>query len=174
LELALVLTSGNIYLAGMDFSVNDIKSHARPNGFDYLFYGTASRLRPVYSQLFSRSRDIKSGGSLDIYAGWFKNRLEFLKKTFKKDRIFTLTGTTSFGTSSDDINFFQAVSMEGDPASRVKKACDVLVAALKNPDFSETLIEELAVMLFPSKQKTCKNEIAGAINDITLRYRGGM
>jgi hypothetical protein len=87
LDLALNLSTGNIYLAGMDLSVRDIRSHARPYGFDHLLYGKATRLNPVYSQAFTRSNKIRSGKSHDVYAAWFKSRIETLP-----DRIFSLGG----------------------------------------------------------------------------------
>jgi hypothetical protein len=87
LELAMVLGKGEIFLAGMDLGVQDIRTHARPYGFDYLFFGTASRLRPLYSQYFTRSGDMKAGGSYDVYAAWFGNRLSSLPQ-----RVFTLGG----------------------------------------------------------------------------------
>ncbi|MDR0495913.1 MAG: DUF115 domain-containing protein, partial [Treponema sp.] len=64
LELALILGKGSIFLAGMDLAVKDIQSHARPNGFDHLFMGIASRFRPMYSQSFIRSGEMRAGGSM--------------------------------------------------------------------------------------------------------------
>jgi len=87
LELALILSSGSIFLAGMDLAIPDIQSHVRPYGFDQLFFGAASRLRPVYSQYFLRSREIKAGGSHDVYAAWFKNKIASWPA-----RIFSLGG----------------------------------------------------------------------------------
>jgi hypothetical protein len=87
LELAMVLNSDSVFLAGMDLAVQDIKTHARPYGFDHLFSGTASRLRPLYSQYFTRSWDMKAGGSHDVYAAWFRNKLSSWSQ-----RIFSLGG----------------------------------------------------------------------------------
>jgi hypothetical protein len=87
LELALIIGTGSIFLAGMDLAVKDIQSHARPNGFDHLFFGTASRLRPVYSQFFVRSGEMRAGGSYDVYAAWFKSKIASWPA-----RIFSLGG----------------------------------------------------------------------------------
>jgi hypothetical protein len=170
LDLAMILTSGNIFLAGMDLSVNDIKSHARPNGFDYLFYGSASRLRPVYSQVFKRSSDIKSGGSLEIYAAWFKSRIAEWP-----DRIFSLGGNHEVFENSlpkkplekeerRSENWFKVISASGSVQGRVKQAAEALQASLNDSKFAATLTEELAPLLCPSNNNTV--EIARILGEI--------
>jgi hypothetical protein len=76
LDLAFVLTSGPIYITGMDLANQDIRTHARPYSFERLLEEKATRFNPVYSQSFVRSRAIEAGGSHRIYASWFKERLE--------------------------------------------------------------------------------------------------
>ncbi|MDR3333737.1 MAG: DUF115 domain-containing protein [Treponema sp.] len=75
LDLAFVLTSGPIYITGMDLANQDIRTHARPYSFERLLEEKATRFNPVYSQSFVRSRAIEAGGSHRIYASWFKERL---------------------------------------------------------------------------------------------------
>jgi hypothetical protein len=76
LDLAFYLTGGNIYIAGMDLALKDIRSHARPYGFDALWEQDEGRLNPVYSQAFTRALGIRAGGSYGIYASWFSRQLE--------------------------------------------------------------------------------------------------
>jgi len=75
LDLALFLTGGNIYFAGLDFSHRDIKTHARPYAFDKIPESAASRLTPHYSLTFEREAAISKSGSLGIYSAWFKTHL---------------------------------------------------------------------------------------------------
>jgi hypothetical protein len=190
LDLAMILTAGGIFLAGMDLSVTDIKSHARPNGFDYLLYGCASRTLPVYSQTFKRSSDIKSGKSLEIYAEWFKSRIAAFP-----DRIFSLggnhevfenslpkkplieTGSKNLTTEYTEktlflcetlcssvvkYSSFKVVPANGSAQGRVKQAADALQASLNDPKFSTTLTDELAPLLYPSVDNIAENKTAVA------------
>ncbi|MDR2101840.1 MAG: DUF115 domain-containing protein [Treponema sp.] len=75
LDLAFSLTRGRVFIAGMDLSHRDIRTHARPYSFERFREEKASRLYPVYTQDFLRSRAMASGGSHDIYASWFSRRL---------------------------------------------------------------------------------------------------
>ena len=175
LDLALVLSSGNIFLAGMDLSVQDIRSHARPYGFDHLFFGVASRLRPVYSQYFIRSGDIKAGGSHDVYAAWFKNRIASWPQ-----RVFSLGGNhaafednlpspSTMGTmpltsmSHNAADCFKLVKTNHSPSDRRSRAAETLIAALDNPQYAATLTGELAPLLFPSRSDVQPTEIAMTI-----------
>jgi len=179
LELALELTNGSIFLAGMDLSVCDIRSHARPNGFDHLFFGCASRLRPVYTQYFIRSGGIKAGGSLDVYAAWFKSRLDAFPK-----RIFSLGGNhevfnglkpeNPFGGNGNSRNpgrdYFEPVKQADIPEGRARRAVQAIITALGDPKYARTLADELSPLLFPSQTDVPAEEIAGALRDIAKRY----
>jgi len=179
LELALELGTGNIFLAGMDLSVCDIRSHARPNGFDHLLFGAATRLRPVYTQYFLRSNGIKSGGSLDVYAAWFKSRVGSFPK-----RVFSLGGNHEVFDGlkldcplGDDGNsrppgreHFEPVKQADIPEGRARRAAEALCAALGDPRYAQTLCAELSPLLFPSQTDVPAQEIAGALRDIAKRY----
>ena len=179
LELALELSNGPIFLAGMDLSVCDIRSHARPNGFDYLFFGTATRLRPVYTQYFIRSGNIKSGGSLDVYAAWFKSRLSSLPK-----RVFSLGNNHEvFDELTRDCPFegngnkrthaeehFELVKPAVIPEGRARRAEKAISAALDDPRYAQTLCAELSPLLYPSQTDVPAQEIAGVLHDIAKRY----
>jgi len=194
LELALTLSSGNIFLAGMDLAVQDIRSHARPYGFDHLFFGVASRLRPVYSQYFIRSGDIKAGGSHDVYAAWFKNRIASWPQ-----RIFSLGGNhaafesnlpamplTAPHDAGQAHDPFKLVTPNYSPSERCGRAAETLIAALDDPQYAAALTGELAPLLFPSRCGVSSGgvspcgvppldvlpaEIAEAVRGIALPYR---
>jgi len=179
LELALELGSGNIFLAGMDLSVCGIRSHARPNGFDHLFYGSATRLRPVYTQYFLRSNGIKSGGSLDVYAAWFKSRIGlFPKRVFslgnnhevfdclKQENLFV--GNVNSRTAGQ--THFEPVKRADIPEGRAGRAAEAICAALGDSKYAKTLTGELSPLLFPSRTDVPAEEIAGTLRDIAGRY----
>ena len=171
LELAMVLSGGNIFLAGMDLSVRDIRSHARPYGFDHVFYGAASRFRPVYSQLFARSGDIQAGGSYDVYAAWFNSRVASMP-----GRVFSL-GASSAALPEKDLaagggqkdGMFRVIAAKGPPEERRAIAADTLIAALGNPQYAAALRAELAPLLFPSQPEAPAGEIADALRTIARR-----
>jgi hypothetical protein len=176
IDLALEITNGSIFLAGMDLSVRDILSHARPYGFDNLFYGIASRFRPVYSQCFLRSGQIRAGGSHDVYAAWFKTIIASWPK-----RIFSLGGNhavlnkalpesaLSVGEKQKDL--FKLITIDKIPAERCKYAEDILTKALDNTRHTAILTAELAPLLFPSRSDVQAVDIAQALRDITKQYR---
>jgi hypothetical protein len=181
LELALVLSSGSIFLAGMDLAVTDIRSHARPYGFDHLFYGIASRLRPVYSQHFMRSGEITAGGSHDVYAAWFKNRIASWPA-----RIFSLGGNHAVLENTPAViqkeffttevcrseNSFEVMTLNDSPAERCGRAAESLIAALGNPQYAAALCGELSPLLFPSRADVRPEEIAEALRGIVRSNHG--
>jgi len=182
LELALELSNGHIFLAGMDLSVCDIRSHARPNGFDHLLFGTATRLRPVYTQYFLRSGTIKSGGSLDVYAAWFKSRIaSFPKRVFSlgsNHEVFNeLTRDCPLeGNGNNRIHMedhFELVKPVDIPGGRARRALETISAALGDPRYASTLRHELSPLLFPSRMEVPADEIAHALHDIAKRYYNG-
>jgi len=182
LELAMVLSTGSIYVAGMDLGVRDIITHARPYGFDYLFYGAASRFMPVYSQNFFRCSGIRQGGSHDIYAAWFKNQLAHWPK-----RVFSLGGSHAvFGNESSlprqfprrksNDDHFKAlpvgVESGGDGMRRrlCEKGAASLIRALGDASFAGSLNAELAPLLFPGEAEITNERLIMAIADIAGRY----
>ncbi|MDR0456714.1 MAG: DUF115 domain-containing protein [Treponema sp.] len=180
LELALLLSSGSIFLAGMDLAIPDIRSHARPYGFDYLFWGAASRLRPLYSQHFIRSCEIRAGGSHDVYAAWFKTRIASLSA-----RIFSLGGNHAvLGNSLSQINtgggrggyknfdHFKIMTLNGSAAERCNCAAETLIAALDDPQYAALLSGELAPLLFPLRTGVPAGEIAEELRSIAGRKHG--
>jgi hypothetical protein len=172
-ELALLLSTGNIYLAGMDFSVSDGRSHVRPYGFDHLLWGKATRLAPFYSKSITRSSQIREGGSYGIYAAWFKNRLAAWPK-----RIFSLcenhevfeTGLPPKLVEKKNKNkndCFMAIPVEGDPACFCKRGVEALLKALEDPSCAAKIKAELKPMLFPEEDKVSSRELALRLKQIS-------
>ncbi|MDR2541988.1 MAG: DUF115 domain-containing protein [Treponema sp.] len=145
-ELALLLSSGNIYLAGMDFSIRDIRTHVRPYAFDNIFLMQANRLRPFYSQSFTRSKLLKEGGSMDIYAAWFADQIQTWPK-----RIHTLTNKKE-KTIKNTKEIFKEQNINEDPDLFYKRGIDALLTGINNPEYEEMIIKELFPLLLPDKK----------------------
>ncbi|MDR0539861.1 MAG: DUF115 domain-containing protein [Spirochaetaceae bacterium] len=86
LDLALFLTSGNIYTTGIDLRIDDVKIHARPYALDVFSYQKTNRFSPWYGQNFEHARAIQDGGSFNIYSDWFE---EFYRE--HSQRIFSFS-----------------------------------------------------------------------------------
>jgi len=173
-ELAMTLTRGNIYLAGIDLCVRDIRTHTRPYAFDCILEQNECRLTPVYSQNFIRSNLLKEGGSMDIYASWFKTQLSSWPK-----RIFSLGGShelfeTSFpseqSTSINSHEYFKTINVKEDPACFCKRGAAALLNAFDDSRYAENLRRELAPLLFPGENSVNIKELKAAITEISDRY----
>jgi len=171
-ELALILSGENIFLAGMDLCIKDIRTHTKPYGFDYILFNNARRLKPVYSEFFVRSKLLRDGGSMDIYAAWFKNQLELWPK-----RIFSIGGSHEiFGNSipsgqgavfKKTGEYFKAVKAGDDPEEFCKKGVTALLAALKDSRYKESLKVELASLLFPNEKEVSDNALEAAVYEVS-------
>ena len=165
-DLALTLTSADIYLAGIDLGVNDIRTHVRPYGFDYLLSDSADRFSPVYSKCFFRSGQMRSGGSMDIYASWFKNQISVWPK-----RIFSLGASHDFflkacpskKTIKETEILFKTITSDDDPALFPARASNALVRAIKDARYSQKIKDELAPLLFPEKKEITLYELEDAV-----------
>jgi hypothetical protein len=178
LDLALLFSSGGIYLAGMDLSVRDIRTHARPYGFDHLFYGSASRRRPLYSQCFARSARISAGGSHDVYAAWFRQqRSSWPNRIFSlgnNNAVFEDTGKPALPQrvpAPVPRENFQAAFVSGAAGGeRCRQGAAALVAALGDSRYAKTLGEELSPLLFPDRPNISGGDLVEAIWKMAERY----
>ena len=178
LDLAFVLTKGEVFLAGMDLGNRDIRSHARPYSFDGFIEEKADRFAPVYSQTFRRSSMLKAGGSYGIYASWFEKQLGLYPKRlhslggnnsvfdtiqtgapFKEDILPRTTRTPrtsedrrklrTWGLASPNSPNGTFIEFGADNVSdRPRRALMILERGLKDPGFSIKLEEELNALLF--------------------------
>ena len=159
IDLALTLSSGNIYLAGVDLCTKDIRTHVRPYSFDYLLSENSNRYSPVYSKSFIRSNMIKGGGSLEIYAAWFKNQMEIWpKKIFSIDNI-----DPQKAANKEEI--FKIFQINENEHKLYEKGLKILLAALKNSEYSHNLFLELTPMLFPGEKNKTEYELENAISE---------
>ncbi|MDR2729609.1 MAG: DUF115 domain-containing protein [Treponema sp.] len=166
-ELSLVLTSSNIYIAGMDLAVNDIRSHTRPYGFDEIFWGISSRFLPYYCQTFIRSKSIQEGGSMDIYASWFKNHSNSNRVFSIGGGIFEKANPLIRTTNINKNAFFKTVNVNAEKTDFRKKAVTALFRAFENQQYSGQLKSELSALLFSGAENISINEIRNKITELS-------
>jgi len=172
-ELALILSSANIYLAGMDLAVQDIRTHARPYSFDSLFLNKANRVNPFYSQCYTRSSLLNRGGSFNIYSSWFKSQ-----KTQWPYRIFSIGANSVFeeDPSMQSVfanqcklnknDYFKPVNSEESSMNFRERGAAALLSAMNNPEYSHNIKQELNTLLFPGENKTTDKDLETAIKEI--------
>ena len=171
LELAMIIGTGSIFLAGMDLAIRDIQSHARPYEFDRLLFDTASRLQPMYSQACIRSGEMKAGGSHDIYAAWFKNRIaswpaRIFSLGANHSVLNTLLPHESLQKSSKKKNaqeHFKVIPLNNPSQQRSALAAQAIINALADSQYSKALSAELGSLLFPLEPGVSCAEIAEMI-----------
>ena len=92
LDVAFALTSGDVFIAGLDLENSGIRAHARPYSLDRLIEEKSGRLAPCYSQAFKRAALLQAGGSFGIYASWFAKQLAAYPRQIyslgKNNRVF--------------------------------------------------------------------------------------
>jgi hypothetical protein len=190
LDLALLLSSGNIFITGMDLAVRDIKTHARPYGFDPLFWGQASRFSPFYSRIFSRAREINRGESLKVYAAWFRRQ-----QAAWPNRIFSMgnnnpvfqtlkpwdhpggglctgrarevaafpAGRTWETQGCQTLRDAAAWNIDAPAGISAARGAEILAEALSVPSLAESLSGELAPLLFPGQKYVPAGELAEGV-----------
>ncbi|MDR1307902.1 MAG: DUF115 domain-containing protein [Treponema sp.] len=152
LDLALFLSTGNVYLAGLDLTHRDLRTHARPYTFETAMDRSSCRFKPFHSRAFEREGIIRSSGSQDIYAAWFRTYLDSFPK-----RIFTLGGGRDLGippcpgvpamaeTGGKPPVFLPVPAAGTEP----RRGVPVLLEALDNPRLGARLSKELGELLIP-------------------------
>ncbi|MDR2795776.1 MAG: DUF115 domain-containing protein [Spirochaetaceae bacterium] len=142
LDLALYVSGGTVYMAGIDFSHRDIRTHAKPYTFDKILFDSANRLRPLYSLQFERAEMINASGANGIYADWFASQ-NYRRKIYSvtDGNVVVESGSGKRGASVFKYLKKNRVQM---PVTRL---VTVLVNALEAPDTGVKLSGELSELL---------------------------
>ncbi|MDR0878493.1 MAG: DUF115 domain-containing protein [Treponema sp.] len=174
LDLALLLSRGKIFITGMDLAVHDIRTHARPYGFDPLLRDTAFRLNPFYSQSFVRAGEINAGGSHRIYAAWFNEQLKNWP-----DRIFSLGKNNPVFAAlkkaelpaadpAKEQLFENPFTSVPAPPFSPEAAVKILDSALADRTLSGALSAELSPLLFSGSRNAAAIDIQAALHRLNL------
>ncbi|GAB6391793.1 MAG: DUF115 domain-containing protein [Treponematales bacterium] len=165
LDLALFLTAGEVYAAGLDLAPDGPRCHAAPYAFDRLEENAACRLAPRCSLAFIRARAAAEGGSLAVYAGWFAAQLPAWPR-----RVHFLEGSHPV-FASRVVKDIAAAPGPARPAgttvspaaATASQAAALLAGALKNPALAGQLTAELRPLLFPGGAPAGPEDLAGEI-----------
>jgi hypothetical protein len=168
LDLAFHISGGNVYIAGLDLAHRDLRTHARPHGFDRILEERADRFTPLYSQRFVRARDINKSGAYEVYASWFRGQLERYPKRLYSFKAGAVPGIPVISPDH--------VPPQGDPPVVTGARClnpgtsgpqgagakpgtrgrglgvRLLCHALTDPLFGRQLERELGELIFPDRE----------------------
>jgi hypothetical protein len=181
LDLAFSLSSGPVYVSGLDLCHADLVTHCRPYALDRLRDEGADRLAPAYSGTFEREAAIRGSRALSIYASWFKNelakyprplcalteenRLGIPRASFHKE-IRGSPKTEARG-SAGETAFSEAVS-PGNGGDGVH----ILVRGLEDPRAGTRIAAELGELLFPDGKNVKKADIENELRLLRRDFYG--
>lgn len=181
LDLAFFISSGPVYVSGLDFRHNDLAAHCRPYAFDRLAEETASRLEPAYSRTFERAGPLP--GAFTVYDAWFRKELpKYPKRLFalsenrlgipvqkpavlrrdnsrhrqQKPELPGLPGLIELPGLFDEHDEHDERGKCGEygkkPLPRKNDGIACLLEGLRDPLVRERLAPELAELLFPGRE----------------------
>ncbi|MDR3166666.1 MAG: DUF115 domain-containing protein, partial [Treponema sp.] len=184
LDLALVLTRGEIFIAGTDLSHRDLCTHARPYSFNRLMELRASRFHPLYSQAFVRAGVIAASGSLEVYAAWFgrqvaayPNRLRTLGSnnpvfnSLGSGKALRLPGPGGTTPAAKERFFFGGRITK--PSFSAEHALKTLLGALGDPALAPSISGELSPLLRAEEEDPSPRELIAIIRSLTEPYFSG-
>ncbi|MDR1149814.1 MAG: DUF115 domain-containing protein [Spirochaetaceae bacterium] len=165
-DLALHITSGVIYTAGINFSHKGIRTHVKPYAFDAILSNSTDRFRPLYTRQFERADMITKSGANSIYAGWF-SRQNYPRSIYSiTNDNWVFTGKSKKITA--DIFTFNKKKAEFNPVTNFISA---LFAALESPVTKDRLAYELSDMLFDGGESSKYENLRDELLQITEKYR---
>lgn len=163
LDLAFYVSGGTVYTAGIDFSHNDIRTHAKPYAFDKILFCAANRMRPLYSLQFERAEMINSSGANRIYAEWFA------AQNYRR-KIYSVTDDTVTVESESGKNNVVKHVKKKHVKNPVTRLVTVLINALGSPEMSGKLTEELSGLLL-NGPPAAGNSLQEELMRISGKYR---
>jgi len=170
LDLAFALTSGEIFICGLDLANSGIRSHARPYALDRFLEEKAGRLNPLYSQAFKRSGLLKAGGSYGIYASWFEKQLASYPRRLyslgKNNSVFSPLGTAPLKRAAGTFPADLKTGMLRFTDNPARKAYGVLEKALHNSAHSQALRKELSPILLGGAADASVSELQEALRSL--------
>jgi hypothetical protein len=169
LDLALFLSGASaVYLAGLDFSHRDIKTHARPYAFEALLETSSSRYKPFYSLVFERERSIHNSGSLGIYETWFKTHIQSLS-----DRLFTLTPSALNIPTATPLREC-TLPLKDNAVSAAKEKAAYCVKKTVPPDRAKNIKLLQEVLANPLTAQQAEKELGELLSTDTVHKKGAV
>jgi hypothetical protein len=175
LDLALRCTKGDVFLAGLDLSSADIKTHARPYALDRFQEEGATRLDPRYSRAFVRAGQISASGSHQVYAEWFGGQLaaypDRIRSLGKNNPVFGVLPSGETQGIARQAPRIEAGILRKTPAS-TGEAVRVLKRLLNTDGPSQTLLRELGPLLLPDCGEPSAEQLGKEIEALTTTRQG--
>ncbi|MDR2659015.1 MAG: DUF115 domain-containing protein [Spirochaetaceae bacterium] len=142
LDLALYMSSGAVYTAGINFSHKDIRTHAKPYAFDRILSLSADRFIPLYTLQFERAEMITKSGVNGVYADWLS------RQDYKRE-IYAITDNNyAFNNEMRNTKADIFEYIKKNPVLHpVERFITTILAALENPLTKDKLTVELSNLL---------------------------
>ena len=164
LDFSYYLSSGNVYICGLDLENRDLKTHVKPYAFDQFLKQKEDRRLPSYSLFFEREYTIRSSGSQNIYAVWLKSHLSLFGGRlfcFGKSVHGIPSGKPSLNETNKYARFTVQIIKNNINNNNAKRHFSGLLQnALDNPLLNEQLCKELGELLLDSNPPDKINRIA--------------
>lgn len=143
LDIMKVLTSGDIFFAGLDLASADLRFHVRPHSFDGLFSSGTERFKPEISIRFERMLAAAATDPLNVYSAYFSREAA-------DDRVFRIQSAYSRsikGISSVTPGFF-IKKISGYAPARLPAPVSYPKSAARDTVFAEfnRRLDDLSVM----------------------------
>jgi hypothetical protein len=169
LDLAFRLGRGPIYIAGTDLTSRDLLTHARPHSFERLLRETATRLDPAYSRSFFRASAAASSDSHGIYARWFARQTASYPKSLfslgNNNAVFGKPVTDILPRDSAGTEALSAEILSLQENRTAEGALQTLLGALDTEAVGETILGELAPLLFPGCEQEGRENMKEAVRE---------
>jgi hypothetical protein len=164
IDLAFYISGGAVYTAGIQFSHEDIRTHAKPYAFDKILSDSENRLRPFYSLQFERSCKITASGVNRIYSDWFGEQ-NYQQKLFSAAENNFVFNTGKTNACSFDYVKKNSVNR---PVTRL---ITVLTSALQTDETKEQLAAELSSLLLKDGEMSFVGSLTEELLRISEKYR---
>ncbi|AEJ19439.1 6-hydroxymethylpterin diphosphokinase MptE-like protein [Gracilinema caldarium] len=172
IDIAMALTSGPIYITGMDMAHRDMMTHARPYGLDFYYDQKVNRFSPLYHLQFKRALIDANYEALSIYADWFnwyfsdKTERIFVIGT-KHPRFPMLTAVERISWQSYEApSFYILPRKNGNIQQRIQSLLLLLIQELQTSPEHELMRKELSFLLTGDKEALSSSEIIQQVSNL--------
>lgn len=135
-EFALALTSGNVYLCGLDLATAQGFQHTQPNALEQYHAAHDDRLRTTHTRLTASATAAR--GSLAVYRDWFVSVSERLEK-----RVFRLSDSYDFAHKLGNIRDVSWDIFSASTADKAQRFPSIEQIRLASSDRKQLLAELL-------------------------------
>jgi len=177
IDVAMMISTGPVYITGMDMEHRDLQTHARPYGLDFYIDERVCRFSPLYNLTWKRALMDANQGALSIYATWFERyfqdkigRISVLG-TRKHPRFPLLPVSQEIHWDSYKEPSFYIMPRRGDWIHRTRyDYISLLIDELISDSEQNQMQEELSYLLSGNKQALKAQEI---IQQLTRLFQRG-